>query len=112
MEVAPEGVGVLGAEVGLDAAQGEVHDGEAAGGGVALFRLTTHQPHPSGSIGETKPSLPSRRFVLAGLVGGERKLGFETKISAGVVLRGGAGAGHETAIFSGSENDVEGKSGF
>ncbi len=34
-----EGVGVFLAEVGLDAAQGEVHDGEAAGGGVALFRL-------------------------------------------------------------------------
>ena len=31
MEVATEGVGVLGAEVGLDAAQGEVHHGEAAG---------------------------------------------------------------------------------
>ena len=39
MEVAPEGVGVLGAEVGLDAAQGEVHDGEAAGGGVALLSV-------------------------------------------------------------------------
>ena len=32
MEVATEGVGVLGAEVGLNAAQGEVHHGEAAGG--------------------------------------------------------------------------------
>ena len=31
VEVAAEGVGVLGAEVGLDAAQGEVHNGEAAG---------------------------------------------------------------------------------
>ena len=64
MEVAPERVGVLGAEFGLDAAQGEVHDGEAAGGGVAVFRLIAHQPHPSGSIDETKPALPSHRFVL------------------------------------------------
>jgi hypothetical protein len=32
MEVAPEGVSVLGAEVGLDAAHGEIHDGEAARG--------------------------------------------------------------------------------
>ena len=39
MEVAAEGVGVLGAEVGLDAAQGEVHHGEAAGGGVALLAV-------------------------------------------------------------------------
>ena len=39
MEVAAEGVGVLGAEVGLDAAQGEVHDGETAGGGVALLAV-------------------------------------------------------------------------
>ena len=39
MEVAPEGVGVLGAEVGLDAAQGEVHHREAAGGGVALLAV-------------------------------------------------------------------------
>ena len=31
MEVAAEGVGVLGAEVGGDAANGEVHEGEAAG---------------------------------------------------------------------------------
>ena len=30
-----EGVGVLGAEVGLDAAQGEVRDSEAAGRGNA-----------------------------------------------------------------------------
>lgn len=37
MGVVAEGVGVLGAEVGLDTAQGEVHDGEAAGGGVAFI---------------------------------------------------------------------------
>ena len=35
MEVAAEGVGMLRAEVGLDAAQGEVHHGEAAGRGNA-----------------------------------------------------------------------------
>ena len=37
MEVAAEGVGVFGAEVGLDAAESEVHQCEAAGGGVALL---------------------------------------------------------------------------
>ena len=37
MEVAAEGVGVLGAEVGLDAANGEIHHRQAAGGGVALL---------------------------------------------------------------------------
>ena len=39
MERAAEGVGVLGSEVGLDAPEGEVHDGEAAGGGVALLAV-------------------------------------------------------------------------
>ena len=39
MEVAAERVGVLGAKVGLNAAQGEVHHGEAAGGGVALLAV-------------------------------------------------------------------------
>ena len=39
MEVAAEGVGVLGAEVGLNAAQGEVHAGEASRGGVALLAV-------------------------------------------------------------------------
>ena len=39
MEVAPEGVGLLWAEVGFDAADGEVHHGEAAGGGVALLAV-------------------------------------------------------------------------
>ena len=39
MQVAAEGVGLLGAEVGLDAAQGEVHHGQAAGGGVALLAV-------------------------------------------------------------------------
>ena len=34
-----EGVGVLGSEVCLDAPEGEVHDGEAAGGGVALLAV-------------------------------------------------------------------------
>src|SRR5205085_10521396 len=39
MEVAAASVGVLGTKVRLDAAQGEVHDGEAAGGGVALLAV-------------------------------------------------------------------------
>lgn len=39
VERAAEGVGVLGSEVGLDAPEGEVHDGEAAGGGVALLAV-------------------------------------------------------------------------
>jgi len=41
MEVAAEGVGVLGAEVGLDTAQGAVHDGEAARGWAWVFRTGT-----------------------------------------------------------------------
>ena len=39
VERSAEGVGVLGSEVGLDAPEGEVHDGEAAGGGVALLAV-------------------------------------------------------------------------
>ncbi len=39
MQVAAEGVGLLRAEVGLDAANGEVHDGQAAGGGVAFLAV-------------------------------------------------------------------------
>jgi hypothetical protein len=39
VQVAAEGVGLLGAEVGFDAAQGEVHHGQAAGGGVALLAV-------------------------------------------------------------------------
>ena len=35
MAIAAEGVGVFLAEVGLDAAQGEVHHGEAVGRGNA-----------------------------------------------------------------------------
>ncbi len=62
MEVAAEGVGVLGAEIRLDAADGEIHDGEAARGGVALFRLLPPQPHPAGSLRETKWALPPRPF--------------------------------------------------
>src|SRR6266536_2127154 len=41
MEIAPEGVSLLFAEVGFDAADGEVHHGEAAGGGVALLTVDT-----------------------------------------------------------------------
>ena len=39
MQVAAEGVGVLGAEVGFDSTQGQVHHGQAAGGGVALLAV-------------------------------------------------------------------------
>ncbi len=39
VDVAAEGVGLLGPEVGLEAAQGEIHDGQAAGGGVALLAI-------------------------------------------------------------------------
>ena len=38
-EIAAESVAVRGAVVGLDAAQGEVHNGEAAGGGVAFLAV-------------------------------------------------------------------------
>ncbi len=47
MEVAAESVGVLGAEVGLDAAQGEVHHSEAAGGGVALLAVDADVAEPA-----------------------------------------------------------------
>src|SRR5437660_12183341 len=39
MEIAPEGVGLLFAEIGFDAADGEVHHGKATGGGVALLTV-------------------------------------------------------------------------
>src|SRR5439155_18402476 len=39
MEIAPEGVRLLFAEIGFDAADGEVHHGEPAGGGVALLTV-------------------------------------------------------------------------
>ena len=39
VEWSAEGVGVLGSEVCLDAPEGEVHDGEAAGGRVALLTV-------------------------------------------------------------------------
>jgi len=39
VQVAAEGIGLLEAEVGFDSAQGEVHHGQAAGGGVALLAV-------------------------------------------------------------------------
>src|SRR5256886_8164161 len=39
MKIAPEGVGLLFAEIGFDPADGEVHHGEAARGGVALLTV-------------------------------------------------------------------------
>lgn len=55
-----EGVGVLVADVGLDAA-----DGQAARGGVGLFRLLPPLPHPAGSRCEAQWALPPRPLVLA-----------------------------------------------
>lgn len=40
-----------------------------------------------------------RVHVAAQLVGGEPELGFEAEVCSGVVLRGGAGAGHEMGKF-------------
>ena len=47
MEIALEGVGVLGAEIGFDAANGEVHLGEAPGGGVALLAVDADVAEPA-----------------------------------------------------------------
>ena len=47
MEIAPEGVGLLFAEVGFDAADGEVHHGEAAGGGVVLLAVDADVAEPA-----------------------------------------------------------------
>ena len=47
MEIAPEGVGLLFAEIGFDAADGEVHHGEAARGGVALLAVDADVAEPA-----------------------------------------------------------------
>ena len=55
MEVAAEGVRSRGcgrAEVGLDPTQGEVHDGEAARGGVTLMSPRDYLWHPKDVGGE------------------------------------------------------------
>src|SRR5436189_111433 len=39
MAIAPEGVGLLFTEIRFDAADGEIHHGEAARGGVALLTV-------------------------------------------------------------------------
>ena len=39
VEIAPEGVGLLGTEVGLNAANGQIHYGQASGGGIALLAV-------------------------------------------------------------------------
>ena len=39
MERTAEGVFLLRSEVSLDTSEGEVHDGEAAGGGIALLTV-------------------------------------------------------------------------
>jgi hypothetical protein len=121
MEVAAEGVGVLRAEVGLDAADGEVHHGEAAGGGVALlavdadvaelaavgfdefFRLHEHAAGAAGGV------------VDAALVGGEHLDEAAHDAGRGVelaaVLALGAGeAGEE--IFVHAAEQIDGAVGF
>ena len=47
MEIAPEGVGLLFAEIGFDAADGEVHHGEAPRGGVALLAVDADVAEPA-----------------------------------------------------------------
>src|SRR5437764_9692336 len=47
MKIAPEGVGLLFAEIGFDAADGEVHHGEAARGGVALLAVDADVAEPA-----------------------------------------------------------------
>src|SRR5206468_9510580 len=47
MEIAPEGVGMVFAEIGFDAANGEVHHGEAARGGVTLLAVDADVAEPA-----------------------------------------------------------------
>src|SRR5438445_9793495 len=47
MEIAPEGVGLLFAEIGFDAADRKVHHGEAARGGVALLTVDADVAEPA-----------------------------------------------------------------
>src|SRR2546430_8922041 len=47
MEIAPEGAGLLFAEIGFDAADGEVHHGEAARSGVALLTVDANVAEPA-----------------------------------------------------------------
>ena len=47
MEIAPEGVGLVFAEIGFDTADGEVHHGEAARGGVALLAVDADVAEPA-----------------------------------------------------------------
>ena len=63
MEIEAEGVGVLGAEVGLNAPDGEIHDGQPARGGVALIRLLPLQPYPAGLLRSSKTGFPSPFFL-------------------------------------------------
>ena len=87
MQLAAEGVGMLGAEVGLDAAQGEVHDGEAAGVSVALLAVDA-------DVAEAR------------LVCGEPELGLEAEGgSAGVV--GVLGACHAVENYRLKESSGE-----
>src|SRR6059036_1687816 len=47
MEIASEGVGLLFAEIGFDAADGEVHHGETTRGGVALLTVDADVAKPA-----------------------------------------------------------------
>src|SRR5947207_9532952 len=47
MEIAPEGIGLLFTEIGFDAANGEVHHGKAARGGVALLTVDGDVAEPA-----------------------------------------------------------------
>src|SRR5439155_2322800 len=47
MDIAPECVGLLFAKIGFDAADGEVHHSEAAGGGVALLTVDADVAEPA-----------------------------------------------------------------
>ena len=79
MEIAAEGVGMLGAEVRLNAPDGEVHHREPAGGGVAFLPWVFRRVH-----------------VVAQLVRREPELGLKADVGGrGRILgRGGAFGGH------------------
>ena len=113
MEIAAEGVFLHLTEVGLDAAQGEVHHGEAAGGGVALlavdgdvaelaavafdelFRLHEHAAGAAGGV------------VDAALVGGkhldEAAHDAGRRVELAAVLALGAGEAGEEILVNAAE---------
>lgn len=48
--IVEQGLSVVLANLDLDAPDREAHDGKAAGGGVAWFRLLSPQSQPGGSL--------------------------------------------------------------